>query len=814
MWMYRGNCCNEDQLPELLAGLSQQVNADLALELPLRPILQALDQLGTRLLQDPLFLMKELANQGMSEEQIQAAKAETAAILDQRALTKKITRELGVLPGELERINEENSVLEGWLPKGVLGHVTSSNDPFIGFLSLVEGLITGNINLVKTSLNSSEIPLLLCQELVRIEPRLASRLYIFPLSSKNKTAMGQLFACCDTIAVWGSENAVKGVKELAPAGIEIVSWGHRISFAYFTPAGKNSEKLKHLAQEVCLNEQQACSAPQVVYYETQDQAELVAFAEELAASFAEILPRYPQMPLETAEQAEITTQIELAKLAELMGDQKVLVGENYRLLIKFDSQLEASPLYRTLLIKPLQREKIIPELRPFRQYLQTVGLSCAPHELAEISTRLYAVGVSKLTDPGKMLTGYIGEPHDGRYALAHYVKRVSLTNQELPTGLALLSEMQQPQKLTIDQAVLSKEAFVELAPQKEAGQLIIKSGGSSGKSVYAYHSYADAEETYRSAAHAMLAAGMNASDTVMNLFYGGELYGGFISMYEAVKSVGATQLPMQAVADLEFVSAEIIKQQANVLIGMPTYLNKLFSEEGERLKKYGGIQKVLYGGEQYDPQLQRHRETTLGISIHSITYGCNEIGTIGYACECCANSEHHLHPSKYLEILAMDKDEAVKPGEVGRLVLTPVNQEATSVKRYEIGDLGRMVLEPCGCGRQTPKFELLGRFGDQFKFATNLVNYQKFQQILATEYAYHGNLQLVVDYHGETERLRIITDQLLPDLSATLEKTYPEIAETLRGNSGLIENGAASQTRYQLSSSGKIRRVVDQRVER
>ncbi|REC24228.1 hypothetical protein CF160_16310 [Enterococcus pseudoavium] len=85
---------------------------------------------------------------------------------------------------------------------------------------------------------------------------------------------------------------------------------------------------------------------------------------------------------------------------------------------------------------------------------------------------------------------------------------------------------------------------------------------------------------------------------------------------------------------------------------------------------------------------------------------------------------------------------------------------------------------------------------------------------MAAEYAYHGNLQLVVDYHGETERLRIITDQLLPDLSATLEKTYPEIAETLRGNSGLIENGAASQTRYQLSSSGKIRRVVDQRVER
>lgn len=38
MWMYRGNCCNEDQLPELLAGLSPTRNADLALELLLRPI--------------------------------------------------------------------------------------------------------------------------------------------------------------------------------------------------------------------------------------------------------------------------------------------------------------------------------------------------------------------------------------------------------------------------------------------------------------------------------------------------------------------------------------------------------------------------------------------------------------------------------------------------------------------------------------------------------------------------------------------------------------------------------------------------------
>lgn len=808
MWLYRGKLQRRAQLPEFVAKLNEQVQVDLNQELPIRTILQALYQLGKRLVEDPLFFTEALTRQGLAEEQIQETIQEAVGILNQEALMKKIQRELGGIPGEIEHINEEQKILEGWLPVGVLGHVTSSNDPLIGFLSLVEGLITGNINLVKTSVDNYEIPLLLCQALLEIEPLLASRIYLFPIPSAEQTLLGKIFACCDKIAVWGSEKAVSGVKDLAPVGVEVVSWGHRISFAYFTPAGKNTEAMKALAKEVCLNEQQACSAPQVVYFETADRKELMAFAKELAAIFEGFSPNYPQGKLSIAEQAELTTQVEVAKLAEIMGDQNVLEGANYRLFVKFDASLEASPLYRTLIVKPINRQDIISNLRGFRHYLQTVGLSCGQSEIAEISSKLYAAGVTKITNPGQMLMGYTGEPHDGGYALAHYVKKVSLSNQSLPKGLALLAEMKPPQPMNVNTPVLHKEAFGKQESPTANGQLIIKSGGSSGQSVYAYHTYPDAAETYRSTAHAMISAGMRADDRVMNLFYGGELYGGFISMYEAVTRVGATQLPIQAAPDLQFVAKEIKAHKVNVLIGMPTYLIKLFTEAGEQLKATK-LEKAFYGGEQFEPALQQQLEKEFGITIHSLTYGCNEIGTIGYVCEYCKNGEHHLHPTKYLEILALDQDEPVPMGETGRIVLTPVNGEATRIKRYELGDLGRFVVEPCPCGRQTPKFELQGRFGDSFKFATNLVSYQKFQQILAEHYDYHDFLQLVIDYYHDKERLLIVAEEYFPDLEATLKREYPEIKETLQYQLGIVTQQLQE---YQISSSGKMRRVVDLRV--
>jgi len=56
-----------------------------------------------------------------------------------------------------------------------------------------------------------------------------------------------------------------------------------------------------------------------------------------------------------------------------------------------------------------------------------------------------------------------------------------------------------------------------------------------------------------------------------------------------------------------------------------------------------------------------------------------------------------------------DENEACAPGEVGRVVVTPLRNFAMPLLRYEIGDYAEMG-EPCACGRGLPVLRrVLGR---------------------------------------------------------------------------------------------------------
>ena len=145
--------------------------------------------------------------------------------------------------------------------------------------------------------------------------------------------------------------------------------------------------------------------------------------------------------------------------------------------------------------------------------------------------------------------------------------------------------------------LMKKSDFPQMREISDKGYLLLKSGGSSGKAKYAPHSYNDAEVTYNETARFIIASGIDPKkDICMNLFYSGGLYGGFISIYEALKKADVIQLPMTAQSDTAFVVQEIITNNVNVIMGMPTYILKLFDEQNDALKKYGHIETVLYGG--------------------------------------------------------------------------------------------------------------------------------------------------------------------------------------------------------------------------
>jgi len=82
-------------------------------------------------------------------------------------------------------------------------------------------------------------------------------------------------------------------------------------------------------------------------------------------------------------------------------------------------------------------------------------------------------------------------------------------------------------------------------------------------------------------------------------------------------------------------------------------------------------------------------------------YGSREFSGIAY--ECDAHAGHHVVAEGYIvEILTGGRP--AKPGEIGEVVVTDLNNYCMPFIRYRIGDLAEaMADEPCTCGRGAPR---------------------------------------------------------------------------------------------------------------
>lgn len=83
-------------------------------------------------------------------------------------------------------------------------------------------------------------------------------------------------------------------------------------------------------------------------------------------------------------------------------------------------------------------------------------------------------------------------------------------------------------------------------------------------------------------------------------------------------------------------------------------------------------------------------------------YGAREFSGIAYECE--AHAGHHIVAEGYIVEVLKDGRPA-RPGEVGEIVITDLNNYCLPFIRYRIGDLGAAMdaTSPCACGRGLPR---------------------------------------------------------------------------------------------------------------
>ncbi|MBA9050152.1 MULTISPECIES: acyl-CoA reductase [Streptomyces] len=828
--LWQGEFVDDAEAERRMAGLPETAARVLERPLPTDVVLGACAALAADLADPGSALHTRLAAH-LPAAEAGPTLAELAGALTRQALERKLRRELGGLrPERLTRPDGRETVFESWAPVGLLVHIAPGNAAAVAPLSVVEGLLAGNVNVLKTSGSDTALALDLLAALAAADPSglIAERVIALRFPSARRDWLETLCGQADAIAVWGGEEAESAVRELAPPGCRVVAWGHRISFAYLTRAAAAEDGLLDaLAEDVCRFEQQACSSPQVVYLDTEDTEEVFAFAGRFAERLAKVSGARPAPRPGPAELAEITTVQQLARLEQHLGLTRVFTADDgsWRVLADTRSALAASPLHRSVWVKPLPRHRITGTLRPMRRYLQTAAVGGGRADVAALSRALFAAGVTRVTPVGSMLDGYEGEPHDGVYALQRYSRRVSVRAADAEFGpVACLDDLVSAPVLppVPDAPLLGKAGVQRALAELDArhAHLYFRSGGSTGAPALSVFTVDDYDNQMRAAADGLLAAGFDpARDRAANLFYCGGMYGSFISFFSILERLNATQLPMAAGPDHATVAEALVAHRADTVFGMPSYLWQLFHAEADRLRAYGGIRTVFYGGEHFTGEQRRVLMEEFGVEvIRSAAYGSTDLGPLGYQCASSDGSVHHVLTDLHtLEILDPEADRPVLPGEPGRLVFTTRARAGQRLERYEIGDLGRAVEGPCACGSHVPRLELLGRYGDVVRVGTYFLNYRRVVAAAQERLAYHGEVQLVVRSGAGREELTIRLDEQYADdpgaAHRALAAEVPELGSAeAEGLLALTVETVPREAFERTATSGKLRTVIDLRA--
>lgn len=399
----------ERDIPQILSGSPLEAGT----------VLDTLDTLGKELDSGELDpLIAQYAPPGAREELERVRPQVSRATLEDR-----LKLELGGLVGPRPFGHAEVR------PLGVLLHVAPGNMAGLPAFTAVEGLLTGNINLVKLPHGDRGLTLAVFQKLTQLEPRLAPWLYAFDIPSKDTASLQRLAALADGVITWGGDGAVSAMRKLAPPGCKLIEWGHRLSFAYLS--GWEGTGLSPLADHIVRTGGLLCSSCQVIYLDTDHLSVAERFCKQFLPILEQAAAAHYKTPGQAAQAALYARETALEQTVDRSGSGDLnFPGRCCSLTLRRDMDLELSYLHGNVLVKRLPRGEIVPVLRRQKGRLQTAGLLCPASEREELAALLARAGVNRITAPGHMSHTFPLEAHDGEYPLRRYVRVVDIENPQ------------------------------------------------------------------------------------------------------------------------------------------------------------------------------------------------------------------------------------------------------------------------------------------------------------------------------------------------------------------------------------------------
>jgi len=267
-----------------------------------------------------------------------------------------------------------------------------------------------------------------------------------------------------------------------------------------------------------------------------------------------------------------------------------------------------------------------------------------------------------------------------------------------------------------------------------------------------YDPHHSSETYWQRHVHLVRAVGFGKGDIVVNTWMYNLVPAGLM-IDEALRRAGVTVIPT-GVGNTELQVQVMHQLRATGFAGSTGFFMNIISkaeEMGLDIRKDFNLRLAVIGGEMGGGPIRKTVEEKYGIATGDM-YGTADVGLIAY--ECNAKNGMHIAEGVILEMISYETGKQVEPGEVGEIVVTPID-ETYPLIRFGTGDLAGLIDEPCTCGRTSVRItRLLGRVGDAVRTRGMFIHPRQLEPAMA-KFPQVAQYQAVVTRPGTRDDLTL-----------------------------------------------------------
>ena len=341
------------------------------------------------------------------------------------------------------------------------------------------------------------------------------------------------------------------------------------------------------------------------------------------------------------------------------------------------------------------------------------------------------------------------------------------------------------------------------------------SSGTTGKPTVVAYTQGDIAIWAEVMARTLGCGEVTKKDVVHNA-YGYGLFTGGLGVHYGAERIGAAVVPISG----GNTRRQIMLLQdfgATAICCTPSY-SLYLAETAESMGvdlRDSQLRVAFLGAEPWTHEMRKQIEQRLGITALDI-YGLSEVIGPGVSSECMYKNGLHICEDHFLpEVIDPKTGQRLGYGEYGELVFTTLTKEALPVIRYRTGDITRLSVETCDCGRTMVRMDKIsGRTDDMLIVRGVNVFPSQIESILLQTEQVEPHYLIIADRERALDTLEVwveVSQEIFSDKLGTLadlqRRAEADIQETL----GISVRVKLVEPNSIERSMGKAQRVIDRR---